>query len=273
VRRNVVVYRERRWVEVAIFTTLVMSSCGGHSGDGVASTTPDDATQPTQNLPTEPTVTTTVGVSLTEIEEMLSRGYFDEAREQLELLVLNMPAGWQPMQRAGDVVRFAAWDEEELAAFAASGEGQGARIDWIAPSFSRALYFMAFIAVEERNAGEALTYIQRALRLEPDQPQILGEAGLIYHALGEHEEALRHFERAMTSRSWARPRDVARAQRGAATVLVELGHLSEATDLLNRSLENDPGNPNAMQELEYIRQLQSGEVVPEDSSLQIRPSQ
>lgn len=218
-------------------------------------------------------MTTTIGISLTEIEEMLSRGYFNEAQEQLELLVLNMPSGWQPIQREGDVVRFAAWNEEQLAAFAASSASQGARVEWIAPSFSRALYFLAFIAVEERNAGEALTYIRRALLLEPDQPQILGEAGLIYHALGEHEEALRHFERAMTARPWAEPRDIARAQRGTATVLVELGHLDDATDLLNRSLENDPGNPNARQELEYIRQLQSGEATPEDSSLQIRPSQ
>lgn len=259
--------------EAAFGVAVLLWGCAGHSGDGADSTTPNGENQLNQALPTQPTMTTTIGISLTEIEEMLSRGYFDEAREQLGLLILNMPPGWQPLQRDGDVVRFAAWDEEELAAFAASSASQGARVEWVAPSFSRALYFMAFIAVEERNAGEALTYIQRALRLEPDQPQILGEAGLIYHALGEHEEALRHFERAMTARPWAAPHDVARAQRGAATVLVELGHLDEATDLLNRSLENDPGNPNAQQELEYIRQLESGDTTPEDSSLQIRPSQ
>lgn len=246
------------------FAVLILCSCTNH-GAGQGSSTPNDQSEPELQLPSQPTMTTTIGISLDEIDEMLSRGYFDEARQQLEMLVVNAPEGWQSIQFEGDRVRFAAWSEEELAAFAASPARRGARVEWIAPSFSRALYFMAFISVEGGNAGEALTYIERALELEPEHPQILSEAGLIYHALGEHEAALQHFQRAMTSRPWAHPRDLARAQRGAATVLVELGRLEEAEELLNGSLQNDPGNSNALGELEYIRQLQSGEA-PEEAT-------
>jgi tetratricopeptide (TPR) repeat protein len=180
----------------------------------------------------------------------------DEAKALLEQALAERPADWRPVRTDGEDESCYFWDMEEFLAYCAGTrpEGKG-RVVWVHGSYSRACYLLAYIAVEQRDPRGALQALQRGLELEPDHPHLWCEMGHLLQLLRRHEDALECYGRAESARDWASPAQKGRALRGQGINLIDLGRLDEAEAALQRSLEVEPENPNALHELDYLERL------------------
>lgn len=110
------------------------------------------------------------------------------------------------------------------------------------------LYFRAGRGYLERGeAARAIDFLQKAYRLEPDQPDVrfvLGEALL---GVGQFAEAIPHLDaaRAIESTEEAARQALARAYGELGLERVRLGRAHDALAPLSRAAELDPANPGA----------------------------
>ena len=87
------------------------------------------------------------------------------------------------------------------------------------------------------NLPEARTHITRALRIKPNDPNILDSLGWVHYRLGNLNLALRHLEEA------AKQSDSAEIAAHLGEVLWELGRRDTARQIWRRALERDEANP------------------------------
>ncbi|RLF44821.1 MAG: hypothetical protein DRN09_02630, partial [Thermoplasmata archaeon] len=195
-------------------------------------------------------------------ELMIRQGQRSKAEKFLKGFVSNIPSNWKPIEESPDRVKIAFWDMDEFLAYKAYQEIKKIEKEvlWITPSYPKAFYLLGFIAVEREDWSNAMKYIDRGLKLEPDHPLLLCEKAMILSRMGRHGEAYKLFMKASDSRSWAPANLRARALRGAGVALVDLRKLDEAEKLLKKCLELEPENVVAKNELAYIKHLQSGGV-------------
>ena len=191
-------------------------------------------------------------------DELIIEGCYADAQALLDAAIQAMPAGWTPTREDERFLSVAFWDQEE---FLAHSHHQIERkqltksIAWVDGSYSRAWYQLAVVASKQGRFGRALFCIDCGLELEPDHPELWNEKGYLLGRLKRYQEALDCYIRAASVRDWAPPSQVARALRGQGIQLVDLDRLDEAEDALRRSLDLDPDNQNAQNELGYIADL------------------
>lgn len=192
-----------------------------------------------------------------EIESAFSQKRWDEARRLIEKELAAMPSDWSPLCGKDSFVSGSFWDIEEFSAYSAHSRvrGETRMIGWISPSFSKRWWQLAVINKEEGKYEEALGCIERGLQLEPDHPYLWVQRGLILCAAARHDEAVFAYQTAASIRIWASPSDRAWALRSQGYALIELGRLAEARSVYARSLELEPDNENAKNELDYIVHL------------------
>lgn len=192
-----------------------------------------------------------------EAEELIRRGETDKAYAMLTELVAEMPKGWKPVNETKEEILVAFWDMQEFLSYVPYHEKSGdkRKVVWMTPSYSKAYYLLAYIAVERKDRTSAVEAIGKALALEPEHPSILCEKALILQYDKEFGEALELYKKAMTIRPWAPAPLLARAMRGAGVVLIDLKKLDEAESILLKSLELEPDNKFALNELAYIKKL------------------
>lgn len=186
-------------------------------------------------------------------DALMRKGRFREARELLEQAIREMPAGWTPSRDDGKFLTIAFWNEDEFLAHGRSHAGKSTI--WAAPSYSRAWYQLAVVAVEQGQFEQALFSIDCGLDLEPDHPELWCEKGFVLGRLERHQEAYDCFVRAASARDWAPAAYLARALRGQGVELIDLDRLDEAKGALTRSLELEPDSKVARNELQYIDEL------------------
>jgi tetratricopeptide (TPR) repeat protein len=92
------------------------------------------------------------------------------------------------------------------------------------------------LADRTEDYDEALSYIERALALSPDQPAILDSMGWVLFKLGRAEEALAYLERAFEAQ------EDAEIAAHLAEVLAALGRDSEAREFWQKGAGLDPEN-------------------------------
>lgn len=191
---------------------------------------------------------------------LIQQGQRAKAEGVLKEGLSRMPADWKPEYSASDHIAFAFWDLQEFLAYIPYQKttGDERKLVWIAPSYSKAWHLLAFIAVERGDWAGALEAIDQALALEPDHPAAMCEKAMILDRMNRHEEAYELCMKAASIRPWM-PRPVrARALRGAAIILIDLGRLIEARTILKLSLALEPDNDLARSELAYIDHLRRG---------------
>jgi tetratricopeptide (TPR) repeat protein len=182
------------------------------------------------------------------------------ARSLLEEVIANAPSKYVYRYEDGDRVFIKFWDREEFLQFFAQmsdAERDQKKITWIASAYPRAFFLLAFMEVEQGNHEEAIRLLQESLKLEPDQPNSFLEMGVIYSSLGRYEEAISCYDRAIEARPYAPDRVKAAALRGKGVQLIELGNLELARMCLEASLEYEPSNHSAINELLYISRIHS----------------
>ncbi|MFO1081938.1 MAG: tetratricopeptide repeat protein [Reyranellaceae bacterium] len=119
------------------------------------------------------------------------------------------------------------------------------------------LYLKAYCLVDLGRVGEAKTSLLRAVALAPQNSQFLSELGHVYQLEKNWPLAFETFRRAEGaaqefSPEQVRAADLARAWRGMAYVLVELGRLDEAEGLLRKCLQLNSQDTAAQRELTYV---------------------
>ena len=194
-------------------------------------------------------------------QSLMKNGDKQQAESLLKKSVAEMPHNWKPIGESPDVLSMAFWNQEEFLMFIAHHEKSNRykKLLWIAPSYSRAFYYLSFIAVGRQDWSQALKYINEALTLEPDHPLSLCEkATILSNGMNDKEEALKLFMKAIIVRPWSPNTYIAKAMRGAAIILIDLKKFEEAKKLLEESLNIEPESKVAKHELNYIKQLLSG---------------
>ncbi|RUO58721.1 tetratricopeptide repeat protein [Pseudidiomarina insulisalsae] len=125
-----------------------------------------------------------------------------------------------------------------------------------------ALYLRTYISVEQGDIDQAERLIRQALELSPANAMYLAELGHIYHLKRDWKGALDVFTKAESyalaySPEHRKVEELGRAKRGMGFSLIELGQLDEAEAKFKECLELNKQDLNALQELEYIKQLRS----------------
>ncbi|MCE9577060.1 MAG: tetratricopeptide repeat protein [Deltaproteobacteria bacterium] len=199
--------------------------------------------------------------------DAIRRNDFVGARALLEPLVAHVPAGWAAESRSGKRIAFAAWRMADVIALAvrASSEAGVEEIAWIGPSYSHAYGLLAYMAVEEQDLARAASLLDAGIALEP-YPDLLSERGTVAIQQRDPAAAIALFERAIAA-TGADAAQQARAWRGKGEALIALEKLDDAERAFARSLELEPGNALAKNELEYIRGVREGTIKPSDSQI------
>lgn len=124
-------------------------------------------------------------------------------------------------------------------------------------SYAQALQLTAFIASARHDWDKALKYLDIRMAVSPDDMQPYVEKGYVLNAQGKPRQAYETYNKgyALGQAHHAIDFERAMALRGMGSTLIDLGRLDEAEADFNKSLELDPGNPVAMNELGYIRKL------------------
>lgn len=115
-------------------------------------------------------------------------------------------------------------------------------------------------AVERGAMDEAIGYLDQGLALQPGDITLTAEKMAAMQAKGLMAEALALGDAAAASQGMmALSEGMGILHRRRGFSLIELGRLGEARAAFNESLEHDPDNPAALNELRYIDGLEAGQ--------------
>lgn len=117
---------------------------------------------------------------------------------------------------------------------------------------------LASEAVEARRYEEAIAYLDRTLKIQPQNWMLLSEKAAALQGLARWEEALTLADNALASPDILMVLHRGPFHRRRGFSLIELGRLDEAKAAYEAALELDPEDANAKRELEYIAQLKAG---------------
>ena len=129
------------------------------------------------------------------------------------------------------------------------------KFEWIDWGYEQCLQMRAFIAAERRDFPVALAILKDIELVAPVSASAAAETGYILNQIGKPVEGLSAYRRAQDlSEKYASQRPIrALALRGIGCSLIDLGRLDEAERIFLKSLEVEPGNETAINELAFIR--------------------
>ncbi|MFZ6873424.1 hypothetical protein ACO0LF_15320 [Undibacterium sp. Di27W] len=132
--------------------------------------------------------------------------------------------------------------------------------EWIDWGYQQCLQMQTFIAAERRDFVTALAFAKEMDALAPISAGTAVETGYILNQSGKPAEGLIAYTRANElARTYPSQRPYrAAALRGMGFALIDLKRLEDAEMRLLESLQVEPGNKVALNELAYIRDLRSG---------------
>ena len=159
---------------------------------------------------------------------------------------------------------------ETLAALliaAGKGKSGGAQqVVAIANPYPKISFYLGSYYNETRRPADALRVLNAGLALPrafPDgefgemRPALLSERGATFLSMKRWDEALATYDDALTLKT-LKPKDRARMLRGRGSALTDLDRLDEAEQAYRDSLDSEPNNPLALNELRYIARLRAG---------------
>lgn len=129
------------------------------------------------------------------------------------------------------------------------------KIVWLDWGFREALHLKAFIESASRRFDPALHFLAEEIKYAPTSAAPYIEQGYIQNQQGTPKAAWESYSKALDlSRRYASSAPLeATALRGMGVTQIDLGDFNRAEQLLRESLIVEPGNPVALNELEYIR--------------------
>ena len=134
--------------------------------------------------------------------------------------------------------------------------GDGEPIDWLDSACANVYIQLGYIAVELRDAAQAIRWLDKAHATAPYEPEALTERGAALNMSKDWSAALSSYQQALalTRNHPEAAYAEALALRGTGYALIELGDLDAAQTAYEESLALEPGNKVAENEMTYIRQ-------------------
>ena len=166
-------------------------------------------------------------------------------------------SAWQE-EDGGVVVKF--WDEPAFLHYVSwpPPNGCGHDVRWMPNAYPRAHYFLGFVYVAVARPADALGVLERGRELEPSNPLFNFEIAQALLRSGQAENALAFYDSVSEVGPHVSATKLAIAKRGRGAALIELKRLDEAQNAFRESLEFEPNNALALNELVYIEQLKMG---------------
>lgn len=106
------------------------------------------------------------------------------------------------------------------------------------PKHFDALRLLGGLCLQFNRGDDALRYLQQALAIAPQQPELLNNLGVAFASLGRLQDALHHYQQAVQQAP-----DYAEAIDNVAHIYFNAGKLDDAVQWLSRSLALRPDNP------------------------------
>jgi tetratricopeptide (TPR) repeat protein len=219
-----------------------------------AAAAPAAAPRPTENT-----------AELDEVSRLMRAGKLQEALVLADAVVQS----YEDRYRRGKIQVFASRSPAEAQAYLNEvgnkpAQGKEATEAGVYPStWGDAYYLKSFVLTEMKRAPEAKKAIEAAVALAPHNAAYRAELGQLLLKEKNWDEAAKEFKRAeadarVFSPTTVRNRELARALRGQAFVMVEKKDLDGAEKMYNECLKIDPNDPVAKAELRYIAQKRGG---------------
>lgn len=135
----------------------------------------------------------------------------------------------------------------------------GLRVTRVHDSFAQALQMKAYIASARKQWDRAIEYLNKKISYAPYEAQPFTEMGYVLNAQGKPKEALEAYGKgyALGVAHGATKTEQATALRGMGCAQIDLGKLDEAVTSFKKSLELEPGNKVALNELKYIEKIRA----------------
>jgi tetratricopeptide (TPR) repeat protein len=168
-------------------------------------------------------------------------------------------AGWAREEASLDGAPLAAATREEFARLLdwarAQPEYQRRGVTWVSPSPADLQFLVGFCAVERQDLAEASRALGESVRLNPLAPGTRLELSHVLVLQKKFDEADRQIDGVLATTQ--ERCELARAWRRRGYILVERGRLEEAYTAYQKSLDHDPSNRIALDEMVFIvRELQ-----------------
>lgn len=191
--------------------------------------------------------------------EVLQRLDLEEVERLLRPVIANTPQHYVNEFDKDGKRYVKSWDRAEFTAYSMRQiPSEAAQSIWLRNAYPRAHFYMAYVSLERRQPQEAIRWLDAGMKLEPAQPRFRLEKAQALSMLGSHTEALSMYDALLEDVTVLAPLTRATALRGRGFQLIELGRLDEAEQSFLESLEHEPENPRARNELECIHHLRSG---------------
>jgi tetratricopeptide (TPR) repeat protein len=246
---------------------FLISTTAGAAAEKAAGPAPIDAQLAAPAVGTETPARKDV---VTDAAALIHEKNYTEAEKLLNNFITTYPDNWRPFEESETAIEGYFWSKEEFIAFcdhvAKPGEKFKKAVHWIPlPSYSEAYYYLAWIAVEQKNYKAAAAALDQALALEPNHPLLYIEKAYAMQKMGKVKEAHDLFLKASKVRPWAPKQTVARALRGAGYASMDLKKWSVAAGELEEALAIESDNEMARTKL-LIAQKMLAKEKPADKS-------
>jgi tetratricopeptide (TPR) repeat protein len=201
------------------------------------------------------------------IESRLARERYnwDAIFEELKDIYRNIPsAGYLNSFEDGENYYYKFWDMSEFFSYCGHAKESDSRkrVVWIENAYPKCCYYMAFICIERGEYNVAMEILEKGIELEPDNPELLSEMGLLLGQAGAStgdtdyfNKAIHFYEKAFNARPFNSDSQKARALRGTGYILVELGDYAKAKEMYEASLTFEESEI-AISELQIIAENQ-----------------
>jgi tetratricopeptide (TPR) repeat protein len=133
------------------------------------------------------------------------------------------------------------------------------QFEWIDWGYGECIQIQAFLRSEQKDFQGALAILKDLKRLAPVSAVTAIETGYVFNQVGRFDEALLTYQgaEALAVKYPSQKPFRAAALRGMGFSLIELNRLNEAEFAFKQSLDIDPMNSLALNELAYIKSLRS----------------
>ena len=127
---------------------------------------------------------------------------------------------------------------------------------WLPSAYPRACFYLAYILVDKRDLDGAMQWLKKGQSMEPGNPNILLEMGVVFAHMKRPQGSFNCYQEAFDLPNLPNPKRAA-VLRGMGIQLMDLNRLDEAEERLMESLELEPDNSAAKQELLYLSNLRT----------------
>lgn len=186
---------------------------------------------------------------------------FATAEDLLSQVCANTPSDYTNSFQEADgtlVIKF--WDKAAFLHYVSwpPPTGCGCNVRWILNAYPRAHYYLGFACVALSKPEQALQFLERGRELEPTNPHFNFEMAHAFIRMKQPENALAFYDAISEISPYVSRLNLAVAKRGRGSALIALERLDEAEEAFRESLDCEPGNRLALNELIYISELKMG---------------